>query len=69
MRSGRGVRAVHGSGNRVESYMISSLQLKFKMRAVPFGVYEMTCAEGSAKDMREYRRVKAMLAFRVGQWS
>lgn len=53
-----------------ERYMSDSVDKQYKMRAVPGGVYGVTCQDGAAKGLPEFKRVQALSArFRAGQKS
>jgi len=54
----------------VENYMAKCVDQQMKMRACTSGVYDVTCAEGSAKGDAESKRVNALAnRFRAGHTS
>lgn len=67
----KGVCARYAVGSSpAESYMASCVDKQSKFRAVPYGVYDVLCSDGNAKNVAEYRRVSGLAArFRAGQLS
>lgn len=56
--------------SKEEDYMARSVDRQMKERALPFGVYEATCSDGTMKGMAEFKRVQGLAAkFRAGQYS
>ena len=49
-------------GDAGEKYMASSVEKQYKMLAVPFGVYDVRCNDGTAKGLAEFKRVQALSA-------
>ena len=53
-----------------EKYMARSVDRQMKMRAVPMGVYDKQCLDGTTRGMAEFSRVQALAArFRARQAS
>lgn len=53
-----------------EEYMARSVDMQYKAKAVPTGVYTGTCADGNTSGLAEFKRVQALAArFRAGQMS
>lgn len=53
-----------------EKYMAGCIDTQYKQRAVPNGIYDVTCQDGAAKGLPEFKRVQALSAtFRAGQTS
>lgn len=56
--------------DKAEAYMSKCVEKQTMMRAVPFGVYDKTCQDGSQSYLAENKRVVALSAkFRMGQTS
>lgn len=54
----------------VEKYMAASVDKQYKFRAVPYGVYDVLCSDGNAKNVAEYKRVFSLSTrFRAMQMS
>lgn len=53
-----------------EKYMAGCVDKQSKFRSVPYGVYDVLCSDGNAKNVAEFKRVSAISAqFRAGQIS
>lgn len=69
-REAQGTCSRYSEGSGIEKYMIASVDKQMKFRAVPYGVYDVMCADGTVSGMAENKRVVSMSAkFRAGQVS